>query len=291
MESKLVVEATMNSILVGAVSGLLVCSLSAFADDGPAKMDAKAAEANLRKAREALKQTESGLKLLDKALYAGYVVTGKPDLKAAREFADQFQKPLGEMKKHTDTVVELAERKKDKAGAEKEGKSLLEKVKLVKIKNQAEELDRLAKNVRDLPVGLVSEESDAKFVVSPELLLKDPKQAESRFKAYLSAMVKNAEYLRAKQDELDETAKIAKRTGKFLAEIQTLVEKATPFCGIYVKPLTEFYLDLDKLASAFNGLASDCAKKSGEARRAADAEKRRHDNLKENLWKIFGIRT
>lgn len=271
------------------LASLVIC-LSGQADDSSKKLDPKSAEANLRKAQEAVKNTDSTLQWLSKALYAGSVLTKNPDLKEASRFTDDLRKTTGELKKHTDKVVELAERKKDQPGAEKESKSLLEKVKLVRIGNQADELERLARKVRDLPIGLVSEKIDDKFVVSADLLVKDPKQAESRFKSYVAALKSNAEYLKAKHDQLDEAGKMAKGAGVFLSRVQSDVEKAIPFSGTSAKPLTEFYLDLDKLIKSYHELATECAAKARLAKHAADVEQRRHDQLKETVKTLFGFR-
>ncbi len=269
---------------------MLLFASRGFADDAQKKLDPKTAEANLRKAQEALNRTNSNLKLLSRTLYIGSVLTKNPDLKELSKFTDELRKPTSELKEQTDKIVELAEKQKNKPAAEKEGKTLLDKAKLVKIKNQTEELERLAKKVRDLPVGLVSEKVDDKFIVSADLLIKDPKQAEARFKAYLTAMKTNAEYLKLKQEQLAQAGKVAKEAAVFLVKLQSAIEKAIPFSGPYARPLTEFYLDLDKLAKAYNELAADCAAKQKEAKAAAEVEQRRHDNLKDTLKTLFGFR-
>ena len=257
--------------------------------DPPKKLDQKSAEDNLRKAQDALKKTDSSLGWLSKSLYVGSVVTKNPDLKALSKFAADVKKPVSELKKFTDKVVELGDKKNDKAAAEKESKTLLDRVKLVKIKNQADELERLAKKVRELPVGLVSEKVDDKFAVSADLLVKNPKEAEKRFKAYLAAMNTNAEYLAAKQEQLDDVAQVAKAAGKAFGQLQADIEKAVPFSGLYAKTLTEFYLDADKLAKAYNELGSDCAAKAKEAKATAEIERKRHDNLKTTIKTVFGF--
>ncbi len=267
----------------------LVAALSGSAAAQPKKLDQKTAEDNLRKAQDALKKTDSSLNWLSKALYAGSVVTKNPDLKALSKFAADVKKPVSELKKHTDKVVELGDKKNDKAAAEKESKTLLDKVKLVKIKNQADELERLAKKVRELPVGLVSEKVDDKFAVSADLLIKNPKEAEKRFKAYLAAMNTNAEYLSAKHEQLEDVAQVAKAAGKAFGQLQADIEKVVPFSGLYAKTLTEFYLDADKLAKAYNELGSDCAAKAKEAKAAAEVEKKRHDNLKTTIKTVVGF--
>jgi hypothetical protein len=270
-------------------AALLLPTPHGLADDPQKKPDPMTAEANLRKAHEAVRNTDSTLNLLSKSLYVGSVLTKNPDLKEVSKVVDDLRKPASELKKHTEKVVELAEEQKDKVAAEKEGKTLLDKVKLVRISKQAEELDRLARKVRDLPVGLVSEQVDDKFVVSADLLVKDPKQAEARFKAYLAAMKTNAEYLKSKQEQLKEAGKAAKEAGVLLAKVQSDVEKAVPFSGVHAKPLTEFYLNADKLAKAYNGLASDCTAKAKQAERAAEVEQRRHDNLRGSVRMLFGF--
>jgi hypothetical protein len=268
--------------------GLLIVVAATQAADPP-KVDSKTAEVNLRKAQDALKTTDSTLKYLSKTLYAGSVLTKNPDLKEISKFTEDLRKPVGELKSNTDKIVELAEKQKDKSAAEKESKTLLEKVKAIKISNQAETLESLAKKVRDLPVGLVSEHVDEKFVVSANLLVKDPKEAEARFKAYLAAMKINADYLKAKQEQLEDAGKVAKGAGTFLAKVQAEVEKTVPYSGIYAKALTEFYLDLGKLAKAYNELASDCAAKAKEAGRAREVEQKRYNNLKESLKTYLGF--
>jgi hypothetical protein len=260
-----------------------------FAADPPEQPDTKSAEANLRKAQEALKNPDATLKLLSRALYVGYVLTKDPDLKEVGKFTDDLRKPAGELKKHTDKIVELAERQKDKAGAEKEGQTLLDKVKLIRIKNQAEELERLAGKIRELPVGLVSEKVDDKFTVSADLLVKEPRQAEARFKAYLAAIRTNVEYLKSKQEQLEEAGKVAKGAGTFLAKVRSDIERAVPFSGPYARQLTEFYLDVDRLSKAYNELAADCAAKAKEAKRAWEVEQKRHDNLKQSVRTLFGF--
>jgi hypothetical protein len=280
---------TRNWISVIACGIALLAAASAGLSDPPKKLDLKSAEENLRKAQEAVKNTDSTLKMLSKAMFVGSILTKNPDLKEVSKFTEDLRKPASELKTYTDKVVELAEKEKDKAGAEKEGKALLDKVKLVKIKNQADELERLAKKVRVLPVGLVSENVDDKFAVSPDLLVKDPRQAEARFKAYLTAMWTNVEYLKSKQEQLDEAGKVAKRAGTFLANVRGDIEKAVAFSGPYAKALTEFYLDVDRLSNAYNGLSADCMAKAKEAKRAWEVEQKRHDNLKAIIKTDFGF--
>ena len=103
-------------------------------------------------------------------------------------------------------------------------------------------------------------------------------------------METNAEYQKLKQNQLEEASKVAKGVGAFLAKIQSDIERAAPFSGPYAKPLTEFYLDLDELSKAYNELASECVAKAKGAKRAAEVEKRRHDNLKESVRTFFGFR-
>lgn len=251
--------------------------------------DPKTTEEKLRKAQESLKKTDSSLNWLSKSLYVGSVVTKNPDLKELGKFAAEVRKPVAELKRYTDRVVELAEAKKDKAAAEKESKTLLDKLKLVKLSKQADELDRLAGKVKELPIGLVSERVDDKFAVSADLLAKNPKEAQARFKAYLTAMKTNVDYLQAKQIQLEDTAEVAKAAGKAFGQVRDDLEKAAPYGGPYAKTLTEMYLDVDKLSKAYNGLGSDCAAKAKEAKSAAAAEKRRHDDLKANIKLFFGF--
>lgn len=260
-----------------------------LADDSAKKLAPKTAEANLRKAQEAVKHTDGALKLLSKPLYVGSILTNNPDFKEVSRFVEDVRKPVSELKKFTDKVVELAEKQKDKSAAEKESKTLLDMVKLVRIKNQADELDRLSKKVRELPVGLITEKVDNQFLVSPELLVNDPKVAEARFKAYLTAMKTNVEYLKSKQEQLEEVGKLANGAGKFLTKTQSDIEKVVPFSGLYGKALTEFYLNLDQLAKAYNELASQCAAKAKETKHAAEIEQSRHDKLRDSVRTLFGF--
>jgi chromosome segregation ATPase len=277
------------SRVTAAACVLVGLSVSPLAAAPPGADDRKTAEENLRKAQDALKKTDSSLNWLSKSLYVGSVLTKNPDLKELGQFVGEVRKPVAELKKHTDKVVELADRKKDTAAAEKESKTLLDKLKLVKLSKQAEELEKLSKRVSELPVGLVSEKVDDKFAVSADLLVKNPKEAQARFKAYLAAMKANAEYLQAKHAQLEETADVAKAAGKAFGQLRDDLEKVAPHGGLYAKTLTETYLDVDKLAKAYNGLGSDCAAKAKEAKQAVAVEKKRHDQLKTNIKTFFGF--
>jgi len=44
-----------------------------------------------------------------------------------------------------------------------------------------------------------------------------------------------------------------------------------------------------KLAKGYNGVAASCAAKAREAKRGAEVEQRRHDNLKKTLSTLFGF--
>jgi hypothetical protein len=253
------------------------------------KFKEKVADAGLLRAKRAIKNTDSTLKMLSRALYIGSILTKNPDLKGIKKFTDDLRKVTGELDTQADKVVKLAEQQEDVQAAEKEAETLLEKVKRVRVKNQAEELERLAKKVRELPIGLVSEDVDDGFVVSADLLIRAPKQAEARFRAYLAAMKANTEYLNEKRGQLDEASETARKASRFFSDLQLNIEKAVKFSGPYAKPLTAFYLEADALARAYGGLAADCASKADEAERAAQVEQRRHDNLADTLRTLFGF--
>jgi len=238
------IRGTLATALAGAI---VLLAAQAFADEPPKKQDQKTAEKNLRKAQKAAKNADSTLNLLSKALYVGSILENDPDLTELAEFTGGLRKTSSEVKKHTDRIVELAEKRKDRKAAEKETKSLLHKVKLVRIKNQTDELQSLGRMVRELPVGLVSERVDNKFKVSADLLINDPKEAQARFKAYLTAMKTNAKYLKAKQAQLEDFSGIARGTGRFLARVLSGIEKAMPYSGIYAKALTEYYVAMDEI--------------------------------------------
>ncbi len=245
---------------------------------------------NLRKAQDAARNTDSTLEILERAAYVGYVLTSDSDLRKISKFAGELREPAVEVKEHTDRIVELAEKKQDREAAVREGKNLLDKVKLLKMNDQVEELDRLAKAVRELPVGLVSEKVDDKFVVGSELLINNPKEAEARFKAQLDAMKANVDFLTLKQAQLGEVGKAAKGAFKFLYELRENIEMVAPHTSIYGKSLIEFSREVDSLEKGYGGLASDCATKSKEAKRAGEVEQIRYDQLKDSLRTIFGFR-
>ncbi len=253
------------------------------------KLEEKMADSKLHKAQKAIKNTDSSLKMLSRALYVGYILSKNPDLKELSKFTKELGKPASELSKYSDKIVELAEKQKDKTAAENESKGLLDKVKLFKIKSQAEELERLAKKIRELPVGLVSEDVDDNFVVTVDMLIKAPKQAEAWFKSYLDAMTTNIEYLRSQQEPLDEAGEVARNAVTLFRELQSAIEKAIAFSGPYAKPLTEFYLEVDNLAKAYGGLASDCASKAKDIKRAVEVEQRRRENLKVSVRTLFGF--
>jgi hypothetical protein len=62
-----------------------------------------------------------------------------------------------------------------------------------------------------------------------------------------------------------------------------------PAAGPHATALTSLYLDFDKLGAAYNGLAADCATKAKQMKQAAEAEQRRHDNLKSTIRTLFGF--
>ena len=256
----------------------------------PKNNDADSVEANLRKAQEAVRNTDTALEVLSDALHLGSILTKNPDLEKMSEFTEKLREPAGELKKYTDIVVELAEKKNDKAAAEKESNTLLDKLKLVKIENQAEELERLGRKVLKFPVGLITEKIDEKFVVSRDLLIKNPKEAESRFKSYLGAIKANVNYLKAKQEQLEDASKVSRAAGKFWGRLHSDIGTALPYTGVFGKSVMEYWYNADKLSKAYSDLADAYATKAAEAKRAAEVEQRRHDNLRETVRTVFGFR-
>ena len=223
-------------------------------------------DVGLREAQQAVKNTDSTLKMLSRGLYIGSILTKNPDLKEIKKFTDDLRKVTGELDKYTDKIVKLAEQQDDVKAAEEQAETLLGKAKLVRIKNQVDELERLAKKVRELPVGLVTEEVNGEFAVSADLVINAPGRAAARFRAYLVAIATNIEYLNSKYEDLDETSRIARNASRFFSDLRLNIERAVKFSGPYAKPLAEFYLDADNLAKAYGALGLGLRIKGGRGK-------------------------
>src|SRR5262249_3925562 len=151
----------------------------------------------------------------------------------------------------------------------KEAGKFLDKLKLVRLDAQAEQLRKTAKTIREMPIGLVADGVDDKFKVTPDLLVSKPEEAEKRFAELLAAMQTNATYLKAKQSELEEAHKYCKAAAKALTELNKGIEKAVA-AGFFTNVLAMKYLDSDALIKAYNELAADAERAAKQAKTAAE---------------------
>jgi hypothetical protein len=267
--------------------GVLLAAAAASQGSPQKKLDPRTAEDNLRKAQAAAAASDSALKWLARAAWVGVVLRGTTEWRTADRFFSEATKAAGDLKKGTDKLAELAATKAARSRIEKEAATLLKTVMLVRLDKQAEELERLGAKVRGLPVGLVSDRVDDKFKVSADLVVKAPREAQTRFKAFLAAMKTSADFLDDSQKALNQVAANAKAAAQVVRRLQVGIEKVAPAAGIHNRALTALYLELDKLGRGYSGLASDCATKAKEASHAAAVERRRYDNLRTTIRTLF----
>jgi len=277
----------MSRIVIAFLCVTSVATLASAAEPKP--LDRKTAEENLKKAKEVAEKSESGLTWLSNALW---VAGKKSDSAAIKDVKSKFDRalagPVKDLNKGLDEVQKAVGAKDDKEASKLSG-GLRDKLKLLKPDEQAEELVKLAKKVRELPIGLVSEKVDDKFVVSADLLVTKPKEAEGRFKDYLAAVQANATRMKAIQEQLDDAAEVAGKAGKLFLSLADRLGKVAPHAGPFKDALTGECLSVGKLANAYNGLSADAKTMAKEAKRAAEVEQRRHDNLKASLKTYFGF--
>jgi hypothetical protein len=283
---------TLATLIAAGVA--LLAAASAGAADPPKQFDRKYAEENLRKAQAAAASTDTALEWVSRAAWVGVILKGTPEWLAAPEVLSKVRDAVAELRKGTDKLAELAERKEDRPALEAQSKTFLDKVKLVSPDKQAEELYRFDRNVKDLPVGLVSDRVDDKFKVTVDLLLDDPKGAEARFKAYLGAMQTNIKFLNDTQKALENASTNAKAAQQVVSKLQEGIEKLFKFfpaagASPLGKALGEAYFDIDKLSKAYNEVATDCAARAKLAKQAAEVQNRRRDNLKVTIKTVFGF--
>lgn len=245
----------------------------------------KIASENLNRAYEVVHKTDSGLHLLSRALWVGSVLKKRPDLAGGARTVDQMRGPVKEL---DGMLARLNSAMKPDATKRESGK-FLDKLKTVNLNAQAEVLRKFGKAVEGTPVGLVSEAVDDKFQVTPELLVKKPREAKERFAGLLVAMKTNIDYLKTQQAQLEEIHKRGKAASKALSELNKGIEKAVQ-TGLFTKPLLEKYLDIDNLIKAYNSLAGDAQKKAKEAKVMAEVQQRRYDNLRHVVSTAFGFK-
>lgn len=256
----------------------------------PTPAERKAAEDNLREAKKATEQAASGLKWLSRALWlAGY----KSDSNTLKDVKSKFDRTLAKPAKDLDKALGELQRvtgsKNDKEPPKNLVDTIKDSLKLLKPGGQADELERLAPKVRELPIGLVSETVDDEYKVSADLLISKPKESEARFKKYLSAMRENSDRLTNLATQLEDTAEVSSLANKLFIGLADKISKVAPHTGAFGKGLMEQYLDVDRLAKAYASLAADCTAKAKEAKRAANLEKQRHEQLKTSIKTYFNF--
>lgn len=219
--------------------------------DPPKRLDPKTAEANLRRAKETVEKVDGGLRAVSAALWTSSVLKGNPDLRIS--------------------------------GGKTKG--LVERLKRFRLSGQKDELERIGKAVAAMPVGRVIDAIDPKLQVSVDLLVRSPREANDRFRAYLKAIQTNIGYIEARREQLADAAKVCKATGTFFAALAAKLEKPA---GVW-RPLAECYLELDGLSNVYNSLAGDAANKAREIGMAIEVEKKRHATLKTTIKTVFGF--
>jgi len=249
------------------------------------KVPEKAARENLKKAQEVLRKTESGLELLGKTAWIASVLAKKPDLAKTAETVAKVKEPINELKKMIDQVNKTT----NPDSAKKEAGRFLDKLRLVKLDAQAEELKKLDKAITKIPIGLVADGADDKFNVTTELLIKNPKEAKKRFGNLLTAMKTNADYLTVQHAHLENIHHYCKAASKAMAELNKGIEKALE-AGLFTKALIEKYLDVDRLIMAYNEVAADAEKVAKSAKTAAEIQSKRRKNLRDTVNTFFGFK-
>lgn len=78
--------------------------------------------------------------------------------------------------------------------------------------------------------------------------------------------------------------------GKLFAGLRDRLEKLAPNTGPFSKALAEQWLDVDKLSKAYNGLAADAKEMAKKAKQAAEAQQKRHDDLKASIKTYFNFK-
>jgi aminoglycoside phosphotransferase (APT) family kinase protein len=115
----------------------------------------------LKKAHEVLRKTGTGLDLLGKAAWTASVLKKQPDLAKAAEAIGKVKEPVKELGEMVERVNKATN---PEAGKKAAGK-FLDKLKLVKLDAQAEELKKIGKPIREIPIGLVTDGVDDQFKV------------------------------------------------------------------------------------------------------------------------------
>lgn len=260
-------------------SFVVACAGMALGPPGP---DEKQVE-KLKKAQKTLAPANSALKWLTRTAWTGAILKNSPDLARIAGGLEKIKKPVSELNSAVTKLVEATEDEKDTKALRK---SFLDQLKLLTLRGQKQELEKIAKTIRMTPVGLVSERVDQDFSVSGDLLAKDPDEAERRFGEYVDAMEKNVEYLKERKSHLEEFVELADDAAGVIRSLKDGTEKAIDL-GVFTKPLVEQYLDLDELELAYRKAKSDAEAVSDDIDDVIEEEESRIDNLRTSLKTLF----
>ena len=270
-----------------AIILLAVCHASGWTSGSPdGQGGRKKAEDDLRKAREAVERVDSQLKWLNRAAWLSSVLKQSPELNQAKDLIDKLRGTCQDIRGAADKLIEIRDQEK----ARNEAKGFLSRIKRLKLNEQKEILGEMGRTISAIPVGLVSERVDERFKVSADLLVREPREAKKRFRDYVEAIQSNIDYLKNKEEILEEIQTRAKAASRVLTALSDAIERAVR-AGLLTKLLLDQYLDTGNLIRAYNGVASDSETKRREVRRALEVEQRRHDNLNTTLKTVFGFDT
>jgi hypothetical protein len=238
----------------------------------PVKVDSREAEAKLKKFRDA-----------DRADLKAYMAR---DWEAVRDRNPDLTQEAKKLEDVTDGLSQLEAAAKNLARAigrsaairEAEAKRFLTTIEDRKLApNRAiDTLDNLSKAVLAVPVGVVGEESEAKFKLTADELAKDPKKVQVRLKARLDAMEKNVALLTENAKSLEGMVRRAK-SGR------DLVKKADDDADQFIHqggvrdfsrdPLRRFF-DGPKLTKQYRDLAEIAEEKQRRVKVGIDAQRR-----------------
>jgi Flp pilus assembly protein TadD len=272
---------------IAAAGQAMLLASSPPEDDAPEKPGD-----NLKKAQDALGNTDSGLKWLGRGAWMAKVVAGaaglenvKEDFEKAKDALDEIQEPVSKLKEGVDQIKDIKDMSEGKDKAQNAANWFFDTLKLYRLDGQSDELDKMRRNIQDIPVGLVSDEVDDRFKVSADLVGKDPAEARARFGEYLEAMEANIDHLKGLQSNLEELQVRAEAARKVLDRLHHVTERAIE-AGLFSEQMLGKYLEIEKLDLAYSYVASAAASKAAAAMAAAAKEQRRQDTLIGN----FGVK-
>jgi hypothetical protein len=247
--------------------------------------DRAEAIANLTQARDSASRVDSALGLIGRGAWLASIVTGNRRFADAAEVAKKLRDPVSQL----DSMLDRVNKAVNQEDAKKESRSFFDKLKVLTLGGQTEQLQKIANAVREIPIGLIGDDLDPSFQVTPDLLLKNPKEAEIRFGNLLAAMGRNFTYLMARQVELEELERYCGAASKAFRDLNLKIEKAVG-SGVFTNQMVAIYLDADNLSRAYSDVASSAVLKARDARAAAQEQQRRYENFRLSAWTFFGMR-